>query len=306
VDGYDNAGRFHINMGWDGRDDGWYSLNNISPSGNDFNYEQAININIKPNAGSTGSNEFALNTFTVNKTSVSQNELFAVSFRPRSAGFFPGGEFGAALVNNNDEIVKVIGVMNRGELNPGSAWTLSHNPLVINCFVPETVNAGQYNLRIVSRITGGEWKIVTRSDISENIPNAINLTVNAETGAVGGGYGMALVGFTASETSVSRDGRFNLGYTFMNVGLDVFEGEAGAALVDSNNEIVAVLRSWNSGRYVAGARYTNLINVTITVPNTVEQGNYHLRMVVRPTGGEWKIATIAVDDAPTSINFTVE
>jgi len=51
VDGYDNAGKFHINTGWSGRYDGWYSLNDIDlGEGRRYNYNNHIYINIKPDA----------------------------------------------------------------------------------------------------------------------------------------------------------------------------------------------------------------------------------------------------------------
>jgi len=31
VEGYDNTGKFHINWGWSGRDNGWFTLNNLNP-----------------------------------------------------------------------------------------------------------------------------------------------------------------------------------------------------------------------------------------------------------------------------------
>ncbi|MDR0291166.1 MAG: hypothetical protein LBI06_09540, partial [Treponema sp.] len=114
-----------------------------------------------------------------------------------------------------------------------------------------------------------------------------------------------LLGLTASKTTVSRNEQFDVGYRYINVGTDAFNGQTGAALVDNNNNIVAVLRSWNTSNYVVGARNSNPVNITCTVPNTVTPGRYRLRMVVRPTGGEWRIATISVEGSPTSIDFTV-
>jgi len=56
VDGYDKNSRFHINMGWGGTDDGWYTLNNINPpSSGHYNTDHLIFINIKPDKG-IGSN----------------------------------------------------------------------------------------------------------------------------------------------------------------------------------------------------------------------------------------------------------
>ena len=50
VDGYDKNGKFHINWGWGGRDDGWYDLDNLNPSGvKRFYNNHSIVINIKQN-----------------------------------------------------------------------------------------------------------------------------------------------------------------------------------------------------------------------------------------------------------------
>jgi hypothetical protein len=141
------------------------------------------------------------------------------------------------------------------------------------------------------------------TDREAEIPDAIPITITAGE-ANGGGYGMGLLTLGTNKNIVSRNEQFDIGYRFLNVGADAFSGQAGAALVDNNNNIVAVLRSWNTGNFVVGARNSNPINITCTVPNTVAAGTYRLRMVVRPNNGEWRIATISVDNSPTSIDFT--
>ena len=59
-DGYDGAGKYHINWGWGGRYDGFYALSVLDPEGRGtgggmgttgYAYDQNIIINIKPNAG---------------------------------------------------------------------------------------------------------------------------------------------------------------------------------------------------------------------------------------------------------------
>jgi hypothetical protein len=87
---------------------------------------------------------------------------------------FPGGQVGAALVNNSGDIVKVIGVINYSAQGAGiSRSTIT----TINSLVPDTVASGQYKLKIVVRPTNGEWKLVERSVIRDGIPNSINFTV---------------------------------------------------------------------------------------------------------------------------------
>jgi hypothetical protein len=175
VDGYDNNGMFHINWGWGVSSyDGWYSLDNFNPTGERRYYDnQFIIVNFKPDAEGVGSNEFGLNAFTASKTSVSQKELLTVTPNIKSFGFFPGGQAGVALVDNNNGIVEVIGTRNMGtNWGPGSQLAME-----MNCFIPETVNPGQYRLMAVTRPTNGDWKIITASAISDGVHNAINITV---------------------------------------------------------------------------------------------------------------------------------
>jgi hypothetical protein len=46
IDGYDNNGKFHINWGWTGRNDGWYDVANSDLRG--FTRNQGAYINFKP------------------------------------------------------------------------------------------------------------------------------------------------------------------------------------------------------------------------------------------------------------------
>ena len=308
ADGYDSAGRFHFNMGWGGHRDGWYFLNDMPEIFEFMDGIQYIITNIKPNTGSVGSNEMALNSFIAGKTSVVQNELFAVTVGFRGLGFFPGGQAGVALVDNNGRIVEVIGSRNYPwTLNPGY-W---HNPIEISCTVPNTVRQGQYNLRIITRLDGGEWKIATVSDISNDVPNAINFTVTAERGAPGGGYGLGLRVFSVNKTTVARNETFAVSSSFRNFGSEIFSGgQAGVALVDSNGNIVEVIGSRNYPWALEPGYWHNPIEISCTVPNTVRSGRYQLRIVIRPTGvgtgaAEWRIATLSTDDVPASIDFTV-
>ena len=176
IDGYDNIGRFHINMGWGGVDDGWYFLNNINPSTygtKKFYNNQLIYINIKPDAGSTGSNKLALNTFTTDKAAVSQNEQFTVKFELYSSGFFSGGQVGAVLVDNDSKIITVIGERTVGNnWQPGSKYIYE-----INGSVPVTVEPGEYQLRIAVKTAASDWEFITLSAVRDGVSNSIDFGV---------------------------------------------------------------------------------------------------------------------------------
>jgi len=174
VDGYDKTGKFHANWGWAGSYDGWYFINDFDPQAPASTYaNERIFINIKPDAGNTGTNEFALVEFTSSSTSVTRSVQFTATINLRSCGYFPGGQAGIALVDNNNNIITDIGRRSLGNnWQPGSRATME-----MNCTVPGTVNAGQYSLKVVTRETDGEWKIVTLSDRVAGTPNSINVTV---------------------------------------------------------------------------------------------------------------------------------
>ena len=311
IDGYDNTGRFHINLGWNGRDDGWYSLNAITPSAykgaRKFYDSQLIIINIKPDAGGMPAGyEMAVHGFSAKKTSVSQNASFNVTLQIRNIstfGAFSGGQIGVAVVNNTGEIIAVIGNKNRAALHQMAlAGTVTGT---IPCIVPVTV-PGQYRVLPVVRETGKEWKCITKSDVQNGVPNHMSITVTAGE-ANSGGYGMALTSFTAGNKTISRNKSFTVAYQLKNAGLDIFNGQAGAALVNNNNKIVAVLGTWNTGNFAVGARQTNPVSRSCSVPSSVKPGQYKLRMVLRPNADEaWKIATLSFENSPTSIDFTVQ
>jgi hypothetical protein len=262
----------------------------------------AINVTVNPYTGVTpgGGYGLALRAFTASRTSVPQNELFTVTptVRNVAAEAFSGGQLGVALVDTSGNITEVIGIRARALLNPGS----SSNAIEINCYVPETVRPGQYRVRIVVRPEGGVWRIATLS--MPDIPNVIPFTVTAGE-ANGGGYGLALTAFSASTAAVSQNERFTVTATPRNISTERFPGgQIGAALVDNNGRIVEVIGTRNRGALNSGS-LSGALEINCTVPNTVRPGQYRLRIVFRPTGGEWRIATLSLQDVPNSISFTV-
>jgi hypothetical protein len=306
VDGYDNIGRFHFNWGERGTYDGWYSTTALRTPRRTIDGNPHVFINIKPDQGgvSVGYEMVLRGEFSASRTSVPQNETFTVNVNMRNIGVlesFPGGHIGVVLVDNDNNIVANLGTRSASGLGIGNTWSTR----VINCYVPETVRPGQYRLRIVTRANDRDWRMVELSEIRNGIPNFINLTVTAETGSPGGGYGLAIMSITPDKTTVSQNERFNVVSITRNISHEAFPGgQMGAAIVDDTGNIVAVIGSVNSNPLNPGRSWTRTIS-NCSVPNTVRPGRYRLMTVVRPTGGEWRIATMSVDNAPNSIEFTV-
>ena len=306
IDGYDNNGKFHINWGWGGSADGWYSLNALNTRTYEFNGSQFMIINIKPNKGGIGTNKTALTAFTAEKTTVPQNELFQVTAKLISVGFFSGGHVGVALTNDKDEIVEIIGMNSHATSSFNALAPVGQRTATIRCFVPETVEVGQYRLRIVTRTNDEDWKLVTLSEVKKGIPNAIELEVTPYIGVnPGGGYGISLETFTPEKVSVSYGETFSVAVKARKIGEYAFPGgQVGVALADNNGDIVEVFRTMNWALLNPGAGYRSQTINNCRIPGTVAHGSYQLRIVVRPEGGEWRIATLAANIS-TSIDFTV-
>ena len=304
VDGYDNAGKFHTNVGWKGSYDGWYSLKDIDfGEGRRYNYGNLIHINIKPDAGSIGSNEMGLDKFTTSKTKVSQDDPFTVTVKIYNAGVFPGGQAGVALVNNSGNIVAVVGMINNYDaIDPNHTRSST-----INCSVPYSVSTGQYNLRFVTKMNGETaWKIVTRS--LQNVPNSIPFTVAEETGIKGGGWGLTLRRFNIVEdkTTASPNEEFTVDHSLSDLSTTTFPRTTSAvALLDNENNLVEILGTLeippitDSNRAVAK-------KIKCKIPSTVAPGQYKLRIAVKTEGKtEWRIVTQTDGNPPTFIDFAV-
>jgi hypothetical protein len=321
VDGYDNAGKFHINCGGG---IGWYFLDDKICGGSELTN---MIFNERPDKGGAGYEIGLMTPIVASKTSISQNEIFLVKtsltkLRDNNGELLQGGSFGAALVDNSGNIVEVIGSVNHRNARGG----LRSATFTIASFVPETVRSGQYSLMAVAKPVGGEWKIV-ESAFNGIIPDAIDFTVAAgETMEVmGDGYGLALENFTASKTSASQNESFTVNYTLSNVTSDNFSGgEAGVALVDNNGSIKAVVGSKTLGTINAYRHSVDRVPISsainCSVPATVPPGQYQLRMVVKPTNGEWRAATLTIgysnpnhsigswfleSNVPNSISFVI-
>jgi len=308
IDGYDNQGRFHINWGWSGRHDGWYSLDNLNYAGSRrFYNNHNVVTNIRPDRGGTSAGaDLALNNFSVSKTSVNQNEIFTVSAQIRNNSVldtFNGGRWGVALVNNNNNIVAIIGDNNAGVRAPLASTSLFE---INNCFVPDTVAQGQYRLRMAVRPEGGDWAIITKSAVGNNVPNAIPFNVTTARGTPGGGYGMGLAAFTATSTAVTRNEQFSVTFSLRNIGQETFPGgHTGVVIVDNNGNIAGEVMGVGTTQTRNSGGQTALIVRNISIPNYITPGRYQLRIVIRQTGGEWRIATLSHNNTPTGIDFTV-
>jgi len=140
----------------------------------------------------------------------------------------------------------------------------------------------------------------------QGVPNTFILE---EHGTNGDGYGLGVYSLSSDKYAVRQNESFNVEATLINMSADKFPGgQRGAALVDNNGDIVAVIGTKNIGALSSGTRPVNPPVINCTVPNAVPAGQYKLRIAVKADGKEdWRIATWSVDGkVPTTLGFEVK
>ncbi|MDR2555906.1 MAG: C10 family peptidase [Fibromonadaceae bacterium] len=300
LDGYDNIGRFHIGRGaLPGKEaNSWFNLNNINTGGDRRWYNnQAITINIKPDAGGVPSYALALDTFAIGKKIVLANEQITVVAKINPQGTFPAGQVAVALVNSEGNIAAVVGATN------------FKKNLSLNFTPAEMVESGKYSLSVVAKPDGKDWEIITLYDREKNVPKSIDISVSEFRGVPGGGWGLSLRRFNVidDKTTVSPNEEFTVDHSLSDVNSTTFpRTTSGVALIDDNNNIVEILGTLDIPSNANSNRVSGK-TIKCKVPSTVAFGQYKLRIVVKTSGNdEWRVVTQTDGNLPTIMDFTVQ
>ncbi|MDR0502177.1 MAG: cyanophycinase [Treponema sp.] len=160
----------------------------------------------------------------------------------------------------------------------------------------------------------GEGKVTVYEPQSTGIRTQIyragsRFTINTSftSGVINtGGYGMGLSAFTASSASIARNEQFTVSFRLRNMEQNAFPGgQNGIALVNNNGNIVGQVMDVRTTQTRNPGTQTSVLTRDCFIPGFTAPGRYQLRIVIRPAGGEWRIATLSHNNAPTSIDFTV-
>lgn len=168
-DGYDENGYFHMNWGWSGWYDGYYSLDNLAPgsggagagSGN-FNSGQKMLIGIKPTSSSSASYDLILyEDVSINYSTIYYYDSFKVSVNIKNKGdnnFF--GDYAAAVFDQNDNFVSFLDIKEGKSLQAGNHYSSN---LEFSTDGLGSLYPGNYKIYICYRATGGSWSIIGNS-----------------------------------------------------------------------------------------------------------------------------------------------
>ena len=117
---------------------------------------------------------------------------------------------------------------------------------------------------------------------------------------------MATTSFSISSESFTRTTAFSVSIArLQNYGLTNFSGSYGVALYDEDEtQLVAVLKQENNYSLKAGYYRTTAATLSsITIPNTVPEGNYHLCAVYKDADYGWMRMMCTEDDYYLSLSI---
>ena len=320
ADAYDANNLFHINWGWGGSFNGFFAVNSLNPSTNNFNADNAAVIRIKPNSLTTPT----VSNFTpATADSGTAVTITGTDFTGVTDVSFGGISASSFIVNSTTSITAVVGNGSNGSVSVttsgGTAsiagFTYQIQPTSISSFAPATGGTGT-----IITITGSRFNNVTGVTIGGvaatyyTVNSSTSITAIVGTGAASGSVSVA----TAKNSSASKSGFIYSVSTsglhtfsqspvadpnpliqgqyatlitcgFINLNPSTFSGSIRMVLYNANNQQIIykdlVDPSGSLGQYINHSN-VGVGNLLITVP----PGNYNLAVEDSANGsGAWKI-----------------
>lgn len=167
-----NLTLFHINWGWDGRHNGYFSLEHLAPGDYNFSAEQRIITHCQPDDGQTDVACCVEGSATLSKTSVSAGDTgditLQLTFDNRCCRIFDGS-FTATLIDEEGKKTSV------GKKTYIRNITPFHSTRATVTFTPPAA-AGRYTLRVTVSPLG------SFTDYPASLTGDTTLTVTAPAG----------------------------------------------------------------------------------------------------------------------------
>lgn len=176
-DGYDNEQRFHINWGWDGTNNGYYSLDLLNPADSDFSNDCWAIINIKPSVGEHSPSPVWLSQYglSIDVENITPNQPFNTRTMEVTNNFLTGEEYDCeaalCLVDDKDKIIEIIKIIPMFFFDDNGNSIGTPHIRFTDCVVSTDV-LPSYKLKIYSRNSASDkWQPIHGSlDCVSEIP----------------------------------------------------------------------------------------------------------------------------------------
>ncbi len=243
-DGYQGSKsnpKFHVNWGWRGYMDGYYSINNLQPGGGgtgagggSYNRGQQAIIGLQPVGGNGHSNvKLAMDSkVTLDPAAVNQGETFNVTCRVKNTGSKKfSGQISAIVTNANGGTVTFVNEVNK-TIYTGSATNVT---LTATEEQSKKINPGTYTVKVVYKQGGtNDWYYVKETTYS----NEATLDVTGDEREV-----KLMSNMLVSTGQIKQNKPFNVTLKVKNVSNEFFSGGALLALFNMDAEHVETVET---------------------------------------------------------------
>lgn len=310
-DGYAANDYFHFNWGWGGSYDGYYLTNAMEPYGEmTFNGRQEIVVNIMPNQGGIPVPELRLyGALNASKTSVDKGEIFTVSSTAMNPGEapFPGGLFGAALFDDDYNLVEIIGTVPAATMRSGdtNCWfgVTSSASFSITAAVSSEVEAGNYNLRTIAKAAGKNyWYVLEKCAIGQD-----QLNFEVKSGTISDQSNIGLFGtgsnptFIITPDIITEGEPLSVQFGLRNTNSGIFVGEISLGLYDLGGNLMEIIEKQTVSLGLNGNMTFTFNTSQITSPG----GNYIMTLYQKSASGETKKVGSYSPAYPNDMEVTV-
>jgi hypothetical protein len=303
-DGYDNNNFFHMNWGWAGNSDGYFSLNSLDPTSlgagggtGGFNNTQQAVIGIKPLTGGGGGgggggtvNQDGIALYaqtTVSANPVQANTSFTVTATIANNGTTNfTGDFAAAIFNSNGVFVDFIQEFTNQTAQAGYYYTVPFTIANLD------VVPGTYVVGIFYKNGSNNYSLVNQATFT----NPVSITVTGPTNAI-----QMYSNSTVAPGTPQVNQAFNVSTQIANTGGTNFSGWLSADLFDMNGDWVTTIEE-KSGVNMQAGYYYNLQFATTGL--NVDPGTYYIAYFSSTNGSNWTLV-YGGQNMPNPIEVTI-
>ncbi len=304
-DGYDGTGNFHMNWGWGGKADGWYSVDYLVPTESGtgggigvFTWDQQMIIGLKPASGGGSSSDADITLYA--PIQISPNPIkFAQAFSVKTdfinkSGSDFNGDFSTAIFAADGTFIGFVNTKSTGStpLRPNyhytNGLTFSNTGLLA---VP-----GQYTIAAFYRPSGKEWRLAESSTHA----NPVTVAIQGPTNTI-----QLNAAITPSPSTFRRNDAASVKINILNAGYTTYRGQYAAALYDLNGDFVEAIGTIDETRGLpAGYTYTAPYLTFTSDELDADPGTYLLAILEKPSGqSEYRL--VGSENFPNPIMVTV-
>jgi hypothetical protein len=287
-DGYDNNNFMHMNWGWGGNSDGYFSVNNLDPSSlgagggtGGFNGSQHAVIGIKPLNGGGGGGGGG----TVNPSGISLYSQIIVSANPvtvgsafsvttdiaNNTGASFTGDFAAALFNSDGVFVDFIQEFTNQTMQSGFYYPATFSMASLD------VVPGTYIVGIYYKNGGNNYTLIDPATYA----NPVSITVTGPYSDI-----QMYSNSTVNPNPVVKNQSLTVSTQIANYNANNFSGYLSADLFDMEGNFVTNIEELSGITLNAGMYYNvDFVNTGLNV----DPGDYYVAFFYSLDGTNWNL-----------------